>query len=74
MFFHALKKRDRIISLVKRYSAPYLKRTHKFGIESPNTVKEAITINEKNGNTYWQDTIAKEMENIKISSQISAAI
>jgi hypothetical protein len=31
-----LKKRDRIISLVKRRSARYHKRTHKYGIEVPN--------------------------------------
>jgi hypothetical protein len=36
---HVLKKRDHIISLVRRRTTCYLKRTHKFGIEIPKTVK-----------------------------------
>jgi hypothetical protein len=32
---HVLRKRDRIISLVRKWNPPYLKRTHKFGIELP---------------------------------------
>ena len=31
---HVLRKRDRIISAVAKCSARFLKRTHKFGIES----------------------------------------
>lgn len=56
-----LKKRERIISLVKKRSARYLKKTHKFGIELPKTVAEAYALDKKNGNTYWADAIAKEM-------------
>jgi hypothetical protein len=39
-----IKKRDRIISLVKHRSARYLMRHHKFGIELPKTVEEALEI------------------------------
>lgn len=67
---HVLKKRDRIISLVKQRNARYLKRTHKFGIELPKTVKEALAIDNKNGNTYWQDAIAKEMKNVRVAFEI----
>ena len=63
---HVLKKRDMIISAVKRCSVQYLKRIHKFGIELPKMVDEAVDIDKKNGNTLWQDAIAKEMENVKI--------
>ena len=38
---HTLKKRDSIISLVKKKQTRYLKKTHKFEIERPKTVKEA---------------------------------
>ena len=38
---HTLKKRDNIISLVKKRQTRYMKKTHKFGIEMPKTVKEA---------------------------------
>ena len=39
----------------------------KFGIIIPNTVQDAIDLDVANGNTYWQDTIKKEMENCKIA-------
>jgi hypothetical protein len=48
---HALKKRDCIISLVRKRNPCYLKRTHKFGTELPKTIKEALTLDKKNGNT-----------------------
>ena len=38
-----------------------MKRTHKFGIELPKTVKEAFELDKKNGNTLWANAIAKEM-------------
>jgi hypothetical protein len=39
-----------------------LKRTHKFGIEVPKTIKEALELDKKNGSTFWADTISKEMK------------
>ena len=46
---HTLKKRDSVISLVKKRQTRYMKKTHKFGIEMPNTVKEAAELDKKNG-------------------------
>ncbi len=60
-----LKKRDRIISLVCKRTTRYLKRTLKFGIEVPKTVKEALALDCKNGNTLWADAIAKEMKEVR---------
>eukprot|EP00804_Cyclotella_cryptica_P028067 CCRYP_017276-RA/>CCRYP_017276-RA protein AED:0.08 eAED:0.14 QI:0/0/0/1/0.25/0.2/5/0/724 len=57
-----LKKRDRIVSLVKR-GARYHKRTHKYGIELPKTVEEAYAIDRATGTTFWHDAIEKEMKN-----------
>jgi hypothetical protein len=48
----------------------YLKRTHKFGIEVPKTVKEAFALDRKNGNTLWVDAIAKEMKEVRIAFNI----
>jgi hypothetical protein len=48
---HVLRKRDRIISLVRKRNPHYLKRTYKFGIELPKTIKEALELDKKNGNT-----------------------
>jgi hypothetical protein len=65
---HVLKKRDRIISLVHKWTPRYLKQTHKFGIEVPKTVKEALDLDHKNGNTLWADAIAKEMKRFTLPS------
>ena len=67
---HVLKKHDWIISLVRKRTTHYLKRTHKFGIEVPKTVKEALALDRKNGNTLWADAIAKEMREVRIAFNI----
>ena len=67
---HTLKKRDRIISMVKRRNTRYLKRTHKFGIEVPKTVAEAHDLDRKNGNTLWMDAIAREMREVRKAFEI----
>ncbi len=56
-----------IISLVRKQNPLYLKRTHKFGIELPKTIKEALELDKKNGNTFWADAIAKEMKDVCIT-------
>ena len=61
---HVLRKRDRIIHKV---AAKYWKRTHKFGIELPHTVEEALEIDRKTGTTFWRDSIEKEMKNVRIA-------
>ena len=53
------KKRDRIILLVEKRNPRFLKRTHKFGIEVPKTIKEPLEIDRRNDNTFWADAIAK---------------
>jgi hypothetical protein len=67
---HVLRKRDQIISLVRRRTTRYLNRTHKFGIKIPKTVKEALALDRKNGNTLWADAIAKEMREVHIAFNI----
>ncbi len=62
---HVLRKRDRIISAVAKRSARFLKRTHTFGIEIPRTIKEALELDCRNGNTLWADAIAKEMAEVQ---------
>ena len=65
-----LKKRNRIISLVKKRQTRYLKKTMKFGIEVPKDVTEAYKLDEKNGNTFWADAIAKEMKDVRVAFDI----
>jgi hypothetical protein len=52
----ALKKRDRILSKVK---SCYWKRIHKFGIELPKTVEDALALDRKNDNNFWKLEIEK---------------
>ena len=59
---HTLKKRNRILAKLK---SKYWVRTHKYGIEIPKSVEQAKTLDEKNGNTLWWDSIMKEMKNVR---------
>ena len=64
---HVLKKRDRIIKKVK---TRYFKRTHKFGIELPKSVPEALEIDKKTGTDFWRRAIEKEMKNVHVAFEI----
>ena len=67
---HVIKKRAHIISLVKKISARYLKKTHRFGVQVPNSAKHAFELDKNNGNTFWKDSIPKEMKNVCVAFQI----
>ena len=60
-----LKKQERIIKAVKGRWAKYLKKCFTFGIEVPQTAKEAYELNRKNEKTLWADAIRREMENVR---------
>jgi len=64
-----LRKRDRIILKVK---LRYWKRTHKYGIQLPKSVKEALRINKDSGTTFWQDAMEKEMKNVAVAFEFPA--
>ena len=70
----ALKTRDRIIAKLERRNIgakkaknKYWRTTHKFGIEIPKTVDEALEIDRKTGTDYWEKAIRKEMTNVRIA-------
>ena len=64
-----LRKRDHIVSAVKQR---YAKRSHKFGIEVPRTVKRALEIDRENGNSLWREVIAKEMAVVRVAFRLLA--
>jgi hypothetical protein len=64
---YTLKKRTRIIGAI---NARYHKRTHKFGVRLPKNAEEARKIDLENGNTMWQDAIAKEMKGVRVGFKI----
>ena len=61
---HVLKKRQRVIKQVKHRA---LKRDVKFGIKVPHTVKEALSFDKDNGDTFWFDAINKEIKNVRVA-------
>jgi hypothetical protein len=46
------RKRDRRISKLK---TKYRRRNQKFGIRTPNSVKEALQTNHETGTIFWDD-------------------
>jgi hypothetical protein len=59
---HVLRKHDRIIE--KLGKKKYWRHTHKYGIELPKSVAEALDIDRRTGTTFWRDAIDKEMRNV----------
>jgi hypothetical protein len=54
-----LQKRNRIIGKAK---TRYWLRIHKYGIKIPKDWAQAVSFDEGNGDTLWQDAIRKEMK------------
>ena len=64
---YTLQKRDIILSKIK---ARIQKTTHKYGIEVPMSMEHTFAIDKKNGNTQWQDALAKEMTEVGIAFEV----
>ena len=63
---HVLNQGYRIISNMQRY---WLK-THKYGLILPKMVKEAVDIDQDNGNTLWCEAIMQEMKNVRPAFEV----
>jgi hypothetical protein len=64
---HVLKKCRRFITAVTKI---YHNMTHKFGNEVPQSWDNCVILDTKNGNTMCQDTVRKDMKNIRIAFTI----
>ena len=64
---YTLRRRDHIIASI---NSRYYKTTHKFGIELPETIQQALDIDKHTGSMYSYDAIQKEMHNIKAAFHI----
>jgi hypothetical protein len=60
-----LRKRNIVIKKVK--SSKYWARAHRYGVRIPKSVKEALRIDNVNGNTLCHDAISKETKNVGIA-------
>ena len=65
-----IKKRAHIISLVKKRTVRYLKKTHKFGVRVPSSERHASELDREHGDMFWQDAIATEMRNARVAFKI----
>jgi hypothetical protein len=59
---YTLRKKHSIICAVKSRAAK--RKTHKYGVQVPQNVKEAFELDEANGNTLWEEALALEMSSI----------
>jgi hypothetical protein len=46
------------------------KTSHKYGIELPRSLKEALEIDQKNGVTFGANSLTKEMHNVCVAFEI----
>ena len=61
-----MNKRDLIISKTHQYWV----KTHKYRLRSPKTVKEAVYIDQENGDTLWWDDIMQEMKKVRPAFEV----
>ena len=62
-FLQRIVRRAKVLKRMLNQVRLKLKKAvrYKFGVRIPRTVKEAIEIDNENGNTLWQDAIAMEL-------------
>ena len=63
-----VRKCDRIIGKIGARKSR--KPNMKFGIEIPRSVEEAQALDARKGNSYWQDVIKKEYNNVKFAFRL----
>jgi hypothetical protein len=66
-----MRKRERLISKIMKGKTKYWQRTHKYGIELPKSVQEALEIDCRTDTTFWHDAIDKEMKNVMPAFEFS---
>ena len=61
---YTLKKREAIISKV---NSRFKRKNVKFGIDIPRTYEEALVLDRRNGNNFWERAIKKEMDSLEVA-------
>lgn len=64
---NTIRRRSAILSAVK---ARMRKKSHKYGIEIPNSIQHAHELDRQNGNTLWGDALRKEMHNVGVAFEV----
>jgi hypothetical protein len=68
---YTLSKKQSIIAAVK---ARAKKKTHKYGIEIPKDINDAIRLDRENGNTLWMDALGLEMNELGVAIHVVGGI
>jgi hypothetical protein len=56
--------------MLSKINARIRKTAHKHGIKTPTSVENAHEIDRKNNNTFWKDTLAKEMNKVGVAFKV----
>lgn len=64
---YVLRRRTRILAKIKK---KYWRTTHKFGIEMPHTVDQALEIDRVTGTDFWKNAIKKERSRVKVAWEV----
>ena len=56
--------------MIYKVKSRYLKWTHKYSFESPNTYKHAMQLDNHNGTNLWWIDWEKEMKNIQVAFDV----
>ena len=64
---YVFKKKSRILAKVK---SKYWKKTHKYGVRLPKSVKEALRFDKEDATSHWRDAIEREMKNVRVAFQV----
>ena len=60
---YIIRKRNHVVKKVK---LRYWRMMHKFGIQLPHLVEEALRIDEETGTDFWRWALNKEMAKVKV--------
>ena len=58
-----VRRKNRLIKMSK---SAKVREGYKFGIQIPRDVEDALQLDRENGNTLWQDSLEKEMSNMRV--------
>jgi hypothetical protein len=64
---YTIKKRERIISAVRTRAT---KKSHKFGVEVPTSIKRALEIDQETSSDLWRKAIEKETHHVMCAFEI----
>ena len=63
--------RNRIIAKVK---SRYWKTSHKYGVQLPHSVQEALQIDKETGTDFWWQAIQKELKKVMVAFEYDESI